>query len=422
MGVFDWILYIFIAICSLLFMIMIHEFGHYTAGKLLGFKINEFAIGFGKPIFKKTKKNGEVFSLRLIPLGGFCAFEGEDEDKPNVEGAFNSMPVWKRLIVLFCGAFFNFLSALVFAAIFLMACGYVDKVQVTNVQLPPSVASENWIQEGDIIVAVDGQYCNLVYDKYFTNMVSTFDEGQEFVVKVNRKGKDVDIVVSKQLSSELPNATENGIKMFSVDGLSYSCYITNKEGEGLKVVEFKDNDPSKVVKTYDVGGDNKVTINGRTLTVVASGEAGSETYSLHGAILGVSTTYYKYGFFEALGHTFVFCFQWAWKIILILWQLLSGQLALTSLGGTVTTVITMAEATKANFANLLLLLPLISINLSVFNLLPIPALDGARMVFVAIEGIRGKPINRNVESWIHFIGLIVLFAFVVIVDILHFVL
>lgn len=422
MGVFDWILYIFIAICSLLFMIMIHELGHYTAGKLLGFKINEFAIGFGKPIFKKTKKNGEVFSLRLIPLGGFCAFEGEDEDKPDVKGSFNSMPVWKRLIVLFCGAFFNFLSALVFAAIFLMACGYVDKVQVTKVQLPPSVASENWIQEGDIIVAVNGEYCNLVYDKYFTNMVSTFDEGKEFVVKVNRKGKDVDIVVSKQLSSELPNATENGIKMFSVDGLSYSCYITNKDGEGLKVIEFKDNDPSKVVKTYDVGKDNKVTINGRTLTIVASGEAGRETYSLHGAILGVSTTYYKYGFFEALGHTFVFCFQWAWKIILILWQLLSGQLALTSLGGTVTTVITMAEATKANFANLLLLLPLISINLSVFNLLPIPALDGARMVFVAIEGIRGKPINRNVESWIHFIGLIVLLAFVVIVDILHFVL
>ncbi len=425
MGVFDWILYVFIAICALLFMIMIHEFGHYTAGKLLGFKINEFAIGFGKPLFKKTKKNGEVFSLRLIPLGGFCAFEGEDEDKPDVKGAFNTMPVWKRLIVLFSGAFFNFLSALVFAVIFLMASGYVDKVQVTSVQVPTAVeaSQQEWIKEGDIILAVDGEYCNLVYDKYFTNMVSTYDEGKDFVVKVKRDGKVMDITVSKQITNTLPNSTIENKTVFSVDGLSYSCYIEKGDDNKLQVVEFTDGDVTKVKTKYAVGEDNKVVINGRTLTVKTSKSADDvETYTLEGAVLGVSTAYYKYGFFEALGHTFVFCFQWAWKIILILWQLLTGQLAITSLGGTVTTVITMAEATKANFANLLLLLPLISINLSVFNLLPIPALDGARMVFVAIEGIRGKPINRNVEGWIHFIGLMVLLAFVVVVDILHFVL
>ena len=421
MSVFDWILYVFIAVCALLVMIMIHEFGHYTAGKLLGFKINEFAVGFGKPLFKKTKKNGEVFSLRLIPLGGYCAFEGEDEDKKDVKGAFNTMPVWKRLIVLFSGAFFNFLSALIFSVIFLMSCGYVDKVQISSVQLPASVSQSDWLQEGDIVLAVDGEYCNLVDDKYFTNMVANYDEGTEFVVKVKRDGKEVDVTVSKQLTSVLPNMTENGITMFSVDDLSYSCYI-KKDGGNFKVVEFSDNKPQNVVKEYDVDSEGKVKINGRTLTVVTSTTDGAETYSLYGATLGVSVTNYKYGFFEALGHTFVFCFQWAWKILIILWQLLSGQLAITSLGGTVTTVVTMAEATKASFSNLLLLLPLISVNLAVFNLLPIPALDGARMVFVAIEGIFGKPINRNVEGWIHFVGLMILFGFVVIVDILHFVL
>ena len=94
---------------------LIHEFGHYISGKILGFKINEFAIGFGPRIIKiKNKKNGEIFSIRPFPLGGFCQFEGEDEesDKDNI-GAFNNQAPWKRLIVLFSGAFFNFLSAII---------------------------------------------------------------------------------------------------------------------------------------------------------------------------------------------------------------------------------------------------------------------------------------------------------------------
>ena len=77
---FSYIGYIVIAVLILLFMVLIHELGHYVAGKMLKFKINEFSVGFGPKIIQKTKKNGEVFSLRAIPLGGYCAFEGEDED------------------------------------------------------------------------------------------------------------------------------------------------------------------------------------------------------------------------------------------------------------------------------------------------------------------------------------------------------
>ena len=101
--------YVLLAIVILLFMITIHELGHYTAGKILKFKINEFSVGFGKTLFSKTKKNGEVFSIRLIPLGGYCAFEGEDTANENSD-SFNAQAPWKRLIVLFSGAFFNFLS------------------------------------------------------------------------------------------------------------------------------------------------------------------------------------------------------------------------------------------------------------------------------------------------------------------------
>ena len=143
-------LYILLAIVVLLLMIVIHEFGHYIAGKILKFKINEFAVGFGPAIFSKTnKKTGEKFSLRLIPLGGYCAFEGEDEleerrkaenaekianedvfeQKAEVENAeavetselktFNEHAPWKRIIVLVSGALFNFVSAILFSALFL---------------------------------------------------------------------------------------------------------------------------------------------------------------------------------------------------------------------------------------------------------------------------------------------------------------
>ena len=112
-----YVLYLLLALLILLVMVTIHEFGHYLAGKILNFKINEFSIGFGKSLYSHTsKKTGEVFSIRLIPLGGYCAFEGE-EAGTDVPGAFNKMAPWKRLIVLFCGPFFNILSAVLFSII-----------------------------------------------------------------------------------------------------------------------------------------------------------------------------------------------------------------------------------------------------------------------------------------------------------------
>ena len=115
-GVLSFVFYVFIAILILLAMVTIHEFGHFIAGRKLGFKINEFSVGFGKVLFQRTTKDGILVSLRLIPLGGYCAFDGEDSDVDSPT-AFNNQKPWKRLIVLFNGAFFNFLSAVLFSFI-----------------------------------------------------------------------------------------------------------------------------------------------------------------------------------------------------------------------------------------------------------------------------------------------------------------
>ena len=416
------VLYILLAIVVLLFMITVHEFGHYVAGKLLKFKINEFSIGFGKAIFSRTKKNGEKFSLRIFPLGGYCAFEGEDEDKENVEGAFNSQKPWKRLIVLFMGAFFNFLSAIIFAVIFLMSFGYNDRVQVKTVEMPSfAVEQENWLKEGDIIFAVNGKETNFVYDEYFTTLIANYDVNETFTVSVNREGKVIDLQIKKSwFNCKTKESTLNSkSKLFALDGTNFD-YAIKKDNLGFYKV-YNINSPSK---TYTVDEDGFVTIGSTTFKVDYSqveSEGDLSSVTISSAKIGILTQNYRYGFFEAIARSFVFCFGWAWKILIILWQLITGQLALTSMGGTVTTIVTIAEVTQTNIASLLLLIPLISINLAVFNLLPFPALDGARMVFVAIEWIRGKPVSRKVEGIIHFAGLLVLLAFVLLVDILHFV-
>ncbi len=139
-------------------------------------------------------------------------------------------------------------------------------------------------------------------------------------------------------------------------------------------------------------------------------------------VFGVTYEYYVHSFGEALGRCWSYSFGLSWMVLKSLWQLFTFQVPITDVGGTVTTIKIMAENTRANPANLLLLIPLISANLGVFNLLPFPALDGAHVVFTIIEWIRRKPINRKVENTIHFVGLCILFAFIVIVDILHFVL
>lgn len=360
--------YILVAILALLLMVMIHEFGHYIAGKLLGFKINEFSVGFGPKIFQKKKKNGELFSLRTIPLGGYCAFDGEDE-KSNSPTAFNNQKPWKRLIVLFMGAFFNFLSAIIFSYILLVSCGY-EYVQVKSVaDTSFQYRVENHLEVGDKIYGINGTEFDFVSDDYFNGLLGDY--------------------VRNDLNFEDDKWTSNGV--------DYSTIPLNVERDGKKMV-----------------------VDGVLQKQIVDGEEVWSFVSRDNKDFQLKT--YRHGFIEAIGESVTFTCRWAHKILIILGDLFTGQLSIKSLGGPVTTIKVMAETTQQSFSYLLILLPVIAVNLAVFNLLPIPSLDGARMVFVLIEWIRRKPINRDVEANIHGIGLLLLFGFVIIVDIMQFIL
>jgi len=142
-----------LAILILLVMITVHEFGHYLAGKLLKFKINEFAIGFGPKLFKRvSKKSGEMFSIRLLPLGGFCAFEGEDGTDENGEAkeTFTSKAPWKRILVLLAGPLMNYLLALLLIIISTSVFGLqVFKVNgIDTTSENAAIYAEHSLEEG----------------------------------------------------------------------------------------------------------------------------------------------------------------------------------------------------------------------------------------------------------------------------------
>lgn len=337
--------YVLAAILLLLIMITVHEFGHYTAGKLLGFGIEEFAIGFGPKLFRRQKKNGEYFSVRLFPLGGFCAFKGEDEDDPD-PSAFNNQKPWKRIIVLAAGAFMNMLTALVIIFILFAAYG-----QMTLLVGDEGTGEAYSFQQYDVIIKAEDRNVYMTTD--LMEVILGKKEGDIVRFLVRRGGEDVEIEVKLRQDAVFESV----------------------------------EDASKALEYLGV----------------------NQIYA----------TYVRFGFFESVGRAFSYAGRIGGSIFTVLGQLLTGRLSVSALGGPITTVTTTVGAiANGGFAYWLEMAAFIGINLGVFNLLPIPALDGSRIVFAVIEWIRKKPLNRNVEAIIHVAGFVLLFGFAILVDVL----
>ncbi len=405
LDIFKYAGFILLAFVILMVMVTIHEYGHFVAGRKLGFKINEFSVGFGKALFQRTTKDGILVSIRLIPLGGYCAFEGEDEEDEK-EGSFNAQKPWKRLIVQFMGAFFNFLSACVFSAILLFFVGYTDRVQVTGVDVAnnPSISQ---IQENDVIVAVNGVKTSVVHNRYFNNLIAQYGEGEEFNITVNRGGEVLEPITVKKVYYYAEKQTNAGVTEFVIGTNKY--LVTKVEQEGKNAYKI-----TNLANSAEAINENGIfTIDGVQYQYLEASD------SLASLKLGVALQMYKHNFFEAIGRAVPFTCEWAWECLILFGELVTGQLGLQGVGGPITTISSIVELTMNSLLYILVLFPLISVNLAVFNLLPIPALDGSRMVFTLIEWVRGKPINRKVEGYIHGVGLIVLFALVIFLDLFN---
>ncbi len=334
---------IVIAILIFGLIVTVHEFGHFICAKLCGIKVLEFSIGMG-PRLLKFGKGETVYSLRLLPVGGYCAMEGEDSDSDDSR-SFRSQSVWKRMIVLVAGAFMNFVLG--FVMVMIMTCmsdsvptmeirGFSGQKAEDGTVEYLSGSYEAGLRHGDIIVEMDGMHIFTTTDlSYMLGSSSTHD------VEVLRDGERLLFEGVK---------FENRIDGGTIDfGLEYA--------------------EKNIGNVLSYSGKDCVSL-GRLVWL-----------SLRDLVTG------KYGAEE-----------------------LSGPV------GVVTTIDETAqqgENVKEKSMSLIYLTALITINIGVFNLLPIPGLDGGRLLFCLIEIIRRKPVKPEHEGYVHLAGMVLLFGIMI---------
>ncbi len=315
-------------------LVITHEGGHFVAAKAVGVKVNEFAIGMGPQIFSKQKGDTR-YSLRLFPIGGYVAMEGEDQDSDDAR-AFNNKPTWAKALVIAAGPVMNFVLAVIILGCLVTYTGtaitpVLDKVVEGQ---PAYVAG---IRAGDEVTAVNGK---------------TYEDGVDIVYAISDAGKNADSVV-----------------------------LTIKDAETGDI-----SDKTIVFEEAENGG------------------------KLVGIIFGV-----KHNIFAGMAQGAAAAVQIEAEMVKVLANMFTGGTSVNDFMGPVGIVTLVDESAQAGMENLIYLTALLSLNLGIINILPFPALDGGRLLFLGIRKIAGKAISDQLEGKIHFIGIMILFALMIMI-------
>lgn len=353
---------ILVAIIVFGLIIAIHEFGHFIAAKANGIQVNEFAIGMGPKILK-FRKGETLYSLRLLPIGGFCAMEGEDVSSDNPR-AYEKKKVWQRMIVVLAGAFMNIVLGFVLLIVTtcmndLVPTRYVSQFAEVSystygynvgswslMQLPGNISvsscEESGLQVGDEIISINGSYIWSITDLSYK--LQTTDQN-DFTLEVERNGERITL--------------EHVVFENKLSGGRMDFKIVGEEKNPANVIAFSFRD------------------------TVATGKL----------------------------------------IWMTLGDLITGKYGLHDLSGPIGTISVISEAATSGvnwterLNSLLSLTVFITINVGIFNVLPIPGLDGSRFLFMVVEAIRRKPIQKEREAMVHLIGMAALFLLMIVISI-----
>ena len=324
-------------------IILFHELGHFLLAKRAGIKVNEFSLGLG-PTIVGFQRGETLYSLKLLPFGGACMMEGEDEDS-SAENSFGSKSVWARISVVAAGPVFNFIMAFVFSFIIICATGY-DLPVLVDVT-PGYAAAEAGLQAGDVITEMNGKNIHFYRD---ISAYGMYHAGEPVIVTYERDGKEYTTELVPKFDEEL------GRYLYGFIGSPGRAKYTNNVFLLLKY------------SVYEVGYWIDSTVQSLRLLVTG----GVSVNDMSGPV----------GIVDAIGDSYEESVSYGVGVAVL---------------------------------QMMYICVFLSANLGVMNLLPIPALDGGRLVFLIIEAIRGKKINPEKEGIVHFIGLVLLLLLMVVI-------
>lgn len=331
---------ILIAILVLGFLIFVHELGHFMVAKIVGIQVDEFSIGFGPKLLGYQKKEDTtLYSVRLLPLGGYVKMAGENpEDEESVNG-FNTKPLKHRFAVISAGSIMNFLVAILLIVITYGVIGI------------PIASNSNVI--GEVVQGSPAMAAGL--------------EGGDRIISIN----DV--------------ATENWEDVTS--------NIRKNGGQELKLVVERNNQRhSFLIKPkYD------------------------PEYEIYQIGITQSIIWQRQGFFKAIQLGLNQSVQFARLVFESIGGLIAGKYSTNDVAGPVGITVAIGEAAKGGIGYLMIFAAVLGINLAIINLLPIPALDGSKLIFLTIEGLWGKPVDPEKENFIHLIGFALLMVFFILI-------
>ena len=313
-------------------IVAVHEFGHFIFAKLSNIYVYEFSIGMGKKIFRKKRKKGETeFCLGVVPFGGYVMIAGEDveDDKIPKDRQMCNKGFFARFIVLFAGAFFNFIFAFLILFISALIYGAVLMKPYIGEVAKDYPAYDVGLESGDLVLSIDGE-------------------------KINNWDKGL-------------------VKLQTTDGEAVIFEVQKQDGS---------------IKKYTVK------------PILVEDEDGNESYKF-----GIATKYEKeYGFGKSITYAFNKTFSLFGSMWDTLKYLFTGKVGVDQLSGPVGIYSIVDSQAKQGLEAILYLVAYLSINVGIINLLPFPAFDGGRILFLFIEKIFRKPVSKKVENTIHTIG------------------
>jgi regulator of sigma E protease len=373
-----WIVSLILALFALGFLIVVHEGGHYFVARWCGMRVERFSIGFGpgiKGLTRKSKKTGTIFQIAPIPFGGFVEIRGmniAEEVDPDDQEAYPNRPAWQRFITIFAGPATNYLSAIVLAFCLFTCAGVDGKTVYFGVgEVLKDYDAVGKLEKGDRIVKFDGEPI-IVGEGLTLGERVTAKQGAPVKLTILRDGKMLDVDVTPKPAKE-------------------------KKVAG-KITAVEKTFGTTVVKKWP-----KITVT-------------EETVYLMGIRPSGQTDKVDVGVVEAAGRALKYPVEQTRNIVAGLYSIVTGK-EKADVGSVVRITDEFKQAFEVSFERGIQLLMMLSVYLGLFNLFPLPALDGGRLVFLGYEMVTRRRANPKIEAMIHMGGILVLGVLLILVTI-----